>query len=56
MKELEIYLINTFYHHSTKELNEELNFFLDRGYCANNTNQEQFNLTIQVLKNLIEKN
>jgi hypothetical protein len=55
MKELETYLKNLYAHHTIKELKEELSFFLDRGYCANNTNQDKFNLQIQVLKNLIKK-
>tara|TARA_R110001592_G_scaffold269282_4_gene535606 strand:+ start:952 stop:1119 length:168 start_codon:yes stop_codon:yes gene_type:complete len=55
MKNLETYLKNLYNNYSIKELKEELSFFLDRGYCANNTNQDEFNLQIQVLKNLIKK-
>jgi len=54
MQDLETYLKNLYNNYSIKELTEELNFFLDRGCCANNNNQEEFNLQIQVLKNLIQ--
>lgn len=55
LKESKRYLENLYAHHTIKELKAELDFFLNRGYCANNTNQDEFNLQIQVLKNLIKK-
>ena len=55
LKESKRYLENLYAHHTIKELKAELDFFLNRGYCANNTNQDEFNLQIQVLKNLLDR-
>ena len=54
MKESETYLKNLYNNHSVKELKDELDYFLQRGYCSNNTNQDEFNLQIEVIKNLIQ--
>ena len=54
MKNLETYLKNLYINYSIKELKEELNFFVIRGYCSNNTNEEEYNLQVKVLNNLLE--
>jgi hypothetical protein len=55
MENLETYLKNLYNNYTYQELEEELTFFVERGYCANNTNKEQYSLQIQVIKDLLNR-
>ena len=53
MENLGTYLKNLYSNYSIKELKEELNYFLDRADCANNTNKKQYDLQVEILKIMI---